>query len=1001
MRTGRLAAIGVLLTGIVATGAVIIPNSSAGAFPLTPSSTTITAVPPAPVSDQPISVTVNVTGTDGGTPTGTVTVSDGSSNTSAPCLLDGSGTATCNITESSAGPVTLTASYGGDGTYDPSSATTTVTVLVRDVLQSGSVSGGNIGVGDVLMQAVTLNGFGTSCAGTAEETVLTNPTASGTATLDLTSMNLGDCTGTSSGVVLDRPSTMSITSGAGNPVATGPLTFDVSTSGGSLVFRTNGLAGSWTNATNSSTVTGQLSGLSGVGEWTFGPFVDTSANGSPDVFLVPGSTVSFTSNPPRFATVGGATYTPTATGVATSPVVISADTSSTGCTLTGGVVQFITTGTCLLDANQAGDSTYAPAVQVQQSILILSTVASTVTTITSTSPNPQVGQPIGVTVNVSGADGGTPTGAVTVSDGSTNTSAPCSLDGSGNATCYITEHAGGPVTLTASYGGDGLYDASTATASVTVGFVASMTSIIVGVVNPPVGKPIGVMVIVSGADLGRPTGTVTVSDGSSNNSAPCPLDGSGGATCSITEHTAGPVVLTATYGGDGTYGTSSATTTVNVVAVPSTTTITSTTINPAVGQAIHVGVNVTGGDGGVPSGSVAVSDGSLSVPCALDASGNANCSITRSSAGTETLTVTYVGDGYYQASSATTTINPAGCVGISTGTYIGSFGTVSNPTTGYYGSATYRVTVHGSTFDSVVTEAAGRTVVAAGTTFKGTFNCTSVWGSGTYVPYLYSAIQPDGSLGGTFTDSSNNVDWLSIAPEISTVSDASGSAVTTGTTVSASDPVQASVSSPGQGQLSVSTADNPNGGTVPGNSLIGPVAQITTPAATDAAPLTLTMTVSLASLHGTAPSAVTVFENGSPAAKWCATGAPPIDPATDPCEVNPPSVDPTTSTVTFTVLSTHASVWTLGATCKFSLSPFFPRGKLHLRYAGSLAACGGKQPWRFSKLTGTLPPGLTLSSKGAILGTPTKIGTYSFTIKLADSSVPVKTVTKTVSITIS
>jgi hypothetical protein len=37
-------------------------------------------------------------------------------------------------------------------------------------------------------------------------------------------------------------------------------------------------------------------------------------------------------------------------------------------------VSFTGAGTCTLDANQAGDTTYAPATQVQQSITVTSTV---------------------------------------------------------------------------------------------------------------------------------------------------------------------------------------------------------------------------------------------------------------------------------------------------------------------------------------------------------------------------------------------------------------------------------------------------------------------------------------------------------------------------------------------------------------------------------------------------------------------------------------------------
>jgi hypothetical protein len=54
-----------------------------------------------------------------------------------------------------------------------------------------------------------------------------------------------------------------------------------------------------------------------------------------------------------------------------------------------------------------------------------------------------------------------------------------------------------------------------------------------------------------------------------------------------------------------------------------------------------------------------------------------------------------------------------------------------------------------------------------------------------------------------------------------------------------------------------------------------------------------------------------------------------------------------------------------------------------------LTATGGKAPYTFAITSGSLPSGLTLNtSSGAITGTPTKTGTYSFTAKVTDSMTP-------------
>lgn len=163
--------------------------------------------------------------------------------------------------------------------------------------------------------------------------------------------------------------------------------------------------------------------------------------------------------------------------------------------------------------------------------------------------------------------------------------------------------------------------------------------------------------------------------------------------------------------------------------------------------------------------------------------------------------------------------------------------------------------------------------------------------------------------------------------------------------------------------------------------------------------MTLTMTVAASTLDGQDPSSVVVFENGSPAAQWCPDDAPPISSTSDPCEVNPPTVNSATGAVTFTVLTTQASVWTIGARCKFGFSSLLPNGRTHLKYQGSFTACGGKKPWKFSR-KGALPTGLTMSTSGVITGTPSKTGTYHFSVTLADSSSPAKKVSKSVLIKI-
>jgi hypothetical protein len=89
--------------------------------------------------------------------------------------------------------------------------------------------------------------------------------------------------------------------------------------------------------------------------------------------LLPQS-ITFTSTPTS-PTVGGPTYTVAATGGGSGiPVLFSiASASSSVCSISSAVVSFIGPGTCTIDANQAGNSTYNAAPQAQQSFTVAST----------------------------------------------------------------------------------------------------------------------------------------------------------------------------------------------------------------------------------------------------------------------------------------------------------------------------------------------------------------------------------------------------------------------------------------------------------------------------------------------------------------------------------------------------------------------------------------------------------------------------------------------------
>ncbi len=70
-----------------------------------------------------------------------------------------------------------------------------------------------------------------------------------------------------------------------------------------------------------------------------------------------------------------------------------------------------------------------------------------------------------------------------------------------------------------------------------------------------------------------------------------------------------------------------------------------------------------------------------------------------------------------------------------------------------------------------------------------------------------------------------------------------------------------------------------------------------------------------------------------------------------------------------------------------TLSPaVLPTAPIGATYSQPLTASGETAPYTFTLTSGTLPPGLSLSSKGLLSGTPTVTGSFSFIVTASDSS---------------
>jgi hypothetical protein len=133
-------------------------------------------------------------------------------------------------------------------------------------------------------------------------------------------------------------------------------------------------------------------------------------------------TIKFISNAPGAATVGGPAYSVGASATSGLAAAFTIDASSGSvCSISGSTVSFISAGRCTVDANQEGNSEYAPAApQAQQSFTV--SPAPTLVTLTPTSPitTPEVTPTHSSEFSAGAAAFNPSTGAVTLTESVSN-----------------------------------------------------------------------------------------------------------------------------------------------------------------------------------------------------------------------------------------------------------------------------------------------------------------------------------------------------------------------------------------------------------------------------------------------------------------------------------------------------------------------------------------------------------------------------------------------------
>ena len=384
----------------------------------TPAKTTPT-VTVAPASNsitttQGLTVTVTVTGTP--TPTGSVTLSGGGYTSAATTLTGGMTTINVPAGSLSVGPDTLTASYTPDSnslsTYNSATGMNTVTVTqakstptvtvtpspssvttTQPLTVTVTVAGTPAPTG-----SVTLSGGGyTSAAttligGSATINIPAGSLTTGTDALtasytpDSNSSSVYNSASGSNTVTVTTPTkatpTVTVTPSPSSITTVQALSVTVTVTGtptptGSVTLSGGGYTSAATTLTGGMTTINVPAGSLSVGPDTLTASYTPDSNSLSTYNSATGtsSTVSVTLAPQTitFLAISAQTVgTPLAlSATSTSGLAVTFTSTTTGiCTVSGTTATFIASGTCTIDANQSGNSTYAAAPQVQQSFTV-------------------------------------------------------------------------------------------------------------------------------------------------------------------------------------------------------------------------------------------------------------------------------------------------------------------------------------------------------------------------------------------------------------------------------------------------------------------------------------------------------------------------------------------------------------------------------------------------------------------------------------------------------
>ena len=361
--------------------------------------------------------------------------------------------------------------------------------------------------------------------------------------------------------------------------------------------------------------------------------------------------------------VVGATLALEATATSGLPVEFTSLTPIV-CSVTGSSVTANSTGTCTLQAGQAGDSTWNAAAPSEQSFAV---TAVTTTSITSSPATPVVGQPVTYTATVAVVPpgSGTPTGAVTFTGNSgplcTSPLNQSSPDTASCTTTYTSLLPAASDTVSAAYAGDGNFLYSTSPLlTVPITQAANTTSLTVDDANPVVGQSVTftATVAVSAPGAATPTGMVTFTGGAGilcepTLSSTSPFT----ATCRTSYPAAGSDSVFAVYSGDLNDQVGISNSVAMSISASTTTALATTDSTPVVGQTVTFTATVAPSAPGAatPTGMVTFASGSGTLCTSTLSSTSpytATCTTSFASVGNTAVTATYNGGPNFTGSAS-------------------------------------------------------------------------------------------------------------------------------------------------------------------------------------------------------------------------------------------------------------------------------------------------------------------------------------------------------------